>query len=779
MKRFALVLVAVSMTVATHAGDRPEPFIQALLRVPVGAAIEQPAADGRKAPTGEEPLTGDERTDRLSMLASARSPLITPAVRERIVARLAAEPELLPDLIELLPDTEAAAAAAWAAYQKLPPTAPRAEGESGAVRLWLRRHGEHLRDELAEAARQTKDDDGWVRGEEDLTAYARLDWNAAQPMVRSFAAGPAPRTAALAHALLYAHAVADNPAAAGPERAALQAIADDRAAPARARDIAFEALIRSEWEGRTEWYLARFADPTLVEARDGSYGLSPLGSAVDDDPDLWIPRVAPLTRSEDRVIRSNAAAILSGFQLDTARADALKPLLPWLADPAWAEDVGMGRLRLVQSVGRLDLREAIPGLRWICDNDPDDGMRAYAADALLELHAPNAMADVRTVLSKSEDAMGRGELEQRIVSSGVLTDDDIVEALTAYATALTTDEGRKQLQSFSEMPWKMSVGARLASRLPDRDTLAQRLFVAAAGTDEAAKILGRIVSTIDVPPVHRWLAARLLEVTPSGDDAFPIVSLLQHRQGAARSAGKELQAALEKGGIAKGIAAVVLNDTASISAILRTGTAAERDAALAAARIVRQPLETAEILQAAANAKETAAAELEMMNTAAARAALARLYPSQARIWGPRPWEDPGHTTFSFFDEWEETLRTLQKQRKFDRIDALASASYWGSNGEIVILARTGDAMQLISTTHGTKSTPVPPATASRIRQLLDDTHPVDLEPFDEGTADGIQYEYVYLTPDGGRRVFMNNPSFDQRDPYARVVAALSGLVAK
>lgn len=774
MTRGAPALLAWFVAVAAMAAEGTGSLIEELLRVPVGRAPGVAAA---------KMLTGDEAIDTIASLVVTQSPLVTDAVRARVVARLAAEPRILPRALLVLPKTDAAAAAAWEAFQKLPARRT-SSPEFEKVREWLRRHGNHLRGELVKAARNASDKEGWVAGREDLEAYARLDWKEAEPLLTRFAAAPPPRLAALAHALLYAHHLVHDPAAAGRERAVLRAIAEDRSAPGAARDIAFESLLRHEWDGRDEWYLAQFVDPTLFALRDGYHGLLPLASPVWRDPDFWIPRLVPLTRSSDPVVRANAIAILSRFHLAQARADALRPLLPWLADPGWTEDRYLGRLRLVQSVAGLGLTEAIPGLRWICHNDPDESMRVHAARALLEIQAPDAMPDVRAVLAKSTTGLGRTELETTLVDSGALTDEEMVETVTAYANAVSSDEGRKLLEesmiAINARPsWRVTVGARLARQLPNRDTVARRLLEAAARGDEAGRILGRIVSRMDVPVVHRWLAARLLEEGVASGDPMPIVSLLEHRTGAAQSAGDVLQAAMAKGGVARGIAAVVLNDASAISAILRNGTADERGAALAAARLVRQPLDVAEVLEAAANAKEAAAAELAMMNTAAARAALGTLYPGEARIWGPRPSNDPGHDTYSSFDAWEEKLRALQKKRKFDRIDALYRASYWGGNGEIVVVARIGNAMQLVSTESPSKSTPLPKATAARIRELLDALQPADLDPFDEGSADGTQYEYVYLTADGGRRVFMNNPSSDERDPYGGLVEALGGVAPK
>ena len=164
---------------------------------------------------------------------------------------------------------------------------------------------------------------------------------------------------------------------------------------------------------------------------------------------------------------------------------------------------------------------------------------------------------------------------------------------------------------------------------------------------------------------------------------------------------------------------------------------------------------------------------LKILNTSDARAALATLRPGEARIWGERPWSDPGHTTFQYFDEWEEQLRTLAKKGTYDRIYALSLASYWGGNHEVALLGEKGDALLLI---RDGAATPLPPQDAARIRTMLAEVKPDDLPPYESGAYDGAQLEFVSLTANGGHRVFMNNPSSDKRDPYGRLVNELAEL---
>ncbi len=530
----------------------------------------------------------------------------------------------------------------------------------------------------------------------------------------------------------------------------------------------------SDWNGRDAWYFARFEDATLAGARDDFYGLSPLDHPVDANPDAWIPRIVPLAASPNKAVRTNAAAILGDFYLQNARADALRPLLPWLADPDWATDVAMHRLRLVQTVARLDLREAIPGLQWICRNDKDETLRVYAADALVRFHAPDAMTYARAILDQSKNCGGRSELEQSIVAEGALKDEEIAELVIAYAAEVASPERARKFEESlfaGESHWRATLGMRFAQQLPPREELAQRLIAAAGQPGDTAAVLGRILSTMNLPIAHRWVASRLTSLAP--DDALFAISLLEHRADAAKHASVELHAALAGTGAARGIAAIAVDDAGAIHDVLGNGSPEARQGLFAAARLVREPLKISEIVTASKGAEAAAAALLEVLNTSEARAALASLRPGEAVIWGERPWSDPGHTTFQYFHDWEEQLRALARKRTYDRIYALSVASYWGGSHEIARLGERGDALLLI---RGDAATPLTPGVAARVRTLLAEVKPDDLPFYEPGAYDGAQFELVSLTVNGGHRLFMNNPPSDRRDPYARLVGELSEL---
>src|ERR1043166_6048947 len=89
-----------------------DPLVERLLSFPaLPPSVAAPKAAAEK-------LTGDEPIDTLWTIAISRKELIAPAIRQRVVQRLAKEPEILPQVIPLLPETVEATETAWVAFGK-------------------------------------------------------------------------------------------------------------------------------------------------------------------------------------------------------------------------------------------------------------------------------------------------------------------------------------------------------------------------------------------------------------------------------------------------------------------------------------------------------------------------------------------------------------------------------------------------------------------------------------------------------------------------------------
>jgi hypothetical protein len=217
------------------------------------------------------------------------------------------------------------------------------------------------------------------------------------------------------------------------------------------------------------------------------------------------------------------------------------------------------------------------------------------------------------------------------------------------------------------------------------------------------------------------------------------------------------------------VAAVLLGETPPVERILEQGEPETRAALLAAARLAGVELPLAAVGDLLATPGEAAggrgeaaaavahAAELYLLaqDGPQARRLLLAAHPGEALILGRRLHGDPGHVTYAHFDEVEEKLRRrVRTARQPVEIFAMLTASYWGSDGDYVIEVRP---KRTVARFAG-KPCQLAPAALERLRSFVRTYRVEDLGPLDTAVFDGIQYEYVHLTRDGGRRVFMNNP---------------------
>jgi hypothetical protein len=181
----------------------------------------------------------------------------------------------------------------------------------------------------------------------------------------------------------------------------------------------------------------------------------------------------------------------------------------------------------------------------------------------------------------------------------------------------------------------------------------------------------------------------------------------------------------------------------------------------------------------------TLAAEryLESEDSPAARQLVQDLRPGEVRILGAREHFDPGHDTYEQLNDWEKRLREeIRAKDGPEEVYALLSAGYWGNAGQLIIRMRRGEANLSV---HGAEKQPsvrsLGAAELERLRAVVADNRIDNLPPLNILAADGIQYESVHLTKNGGRRVFMNNPELQESDdsPYDRLTEYFTSLARK
>ncbi len=679
---------------------------------------------------------------------------------------VAAYPARLPDLIPTLPLEREVFSAVKNIYDRSVGEAWCEEPWKSAVHDWLMTHSEYFRDDLIGSARLAIDKDGYVEASDHLEALAALDWKAAAPVLEELARSDAPRTAALALALLYEGAEANRDAGHAAElRDQLRQIAENAEAPGRAVDSAIRALLSSNWDGRDAWFYQLLENPSLGDLQDDSWGFAPLATAVEKDPDLWIPRISELVGSPNRIVHDHAVGILIRFQLESAREDALRPLLPWISDPTWSD--APDRLRLIQSVDEVGLREAIPGL--ILALERGDEWSQYIADTLGSLGAREGIPALRLALQRETEFYFRHAIIRALVEIGGFSVVEMSDAIERFAEQSSTASGREQIYESrismgSEAPLDLAVQIGefvVRSDFQPSEELAKSLLAriptleaTKPGTAESLKhLLADWTShALDQYFVEALLSGRL--------DAATTSALLLRREAVRANALELLRKSLLREGVSKGIGAIMLQDSRAIRQVLQEGSSESRIALFAAARIVDHELPPSlvrPLLLGSDDAVSKATERyLETNDGVTAREILWQKYPGRAWILGHSVPGDPKGLSDSAISKRELALRQdLFRADGPDEIFAWISKGHWSGRSwrEIRFAKGVG---QL--TCQGA-SRELSAAESALLLNVVTQRSIDDLGYFTSHVTDCAHVEYLHLTRDRGRRVVMYCPA--------------------
>ena len=713
-----------------------------------------------------------------------RSTDLSDKLRRRLLEAAEQGPAHLGSVLRFLPDTPDAAARVARIYE-----AAKKSGKPDNpvwredVLIWLGEHNEHYRADLIALARSAEDRESWIEHREAVRALARGDWEAARPVLLTHADGKQSGVAGLSMALLYKHAVAtgsQDEAASWREK--LKSLVESRAARDLGRAIACETLMASEWEGRDDWFLSLFADPSLREIDSLYDEPPPLRAVVRNDPDYWIPRVAVLIGDRNRAVHDAAVHCLIQFGLKAARADALRPLLPWLSDPQWADDgPDKGRLRLIQSLDLVSLPQSVPGLIHVVEYNVGFKLSG-AAEALAFHKAKEAIPLLKDALGREPQEYQRKLLVRTLLTMQAFTDDELLDAVEAYAAATSTeaDEAHFKLAlNDYDPPFRLEVKLSLGywvdlwadSQNGLSDEVARKFVnrVNEPGKKNAphADRLWSIISRWEARPVDAEILRRL--ASGQGDESSIAVAL-RRRESLRAHVPDQLAALCNQSGMPSGVALVLLGDAHRYPAILEGSDPDAQRALLACARLAPEPLPVPLVAQLAKSKDERVAAAawlyLESEDSPAARQVVLTRYPGQAKILGAYE---------GFFNDREEDLRkAILADDGPDEVYALLST---GDSPELAVCIR-GDKVEL-------RVYRKPPAYTSQtlsrkhwrgMKSFLTANSVDDLAPCDLLVYHGVEYEYLHVTKDGGRRVYMNTPQFEPGSLYDRLVRRFERL---
>lgn len=246
--RLALALGAAFAAPALATGGETQ-VIERLLELPTHA---DSLADWPEPPPPLEMEPGGAGSD-FAVLAQVGWKHLeeepSPETRQRLLEAALEHPDWIPQVLEWLPKEPEAFDRVKLVYHSAPAQRWYSESWGEKVSEWLMLNSEHLREELVGAASQARDNEsGYVENATELEALARLDWEAAAPILSRLAGGRDLRTKALALSLQYRHFFdSGNSSQAGDLRAVLQAITLDESAPGSAAHSASIPSVSRMW----------------------------------------------------------------------------------------------------------------------------------------------------------------------------------------------------------------------------------------------------------------------------------------------------------------------------------------------------------------------------------------------------------------------------------------------------------------------------------------------------------------------------------------------------
>ena len=799
MRRATLTLLAFALTasfgasqITSQSHSQAANVVEDLLKFPAPTPENVPEGRPEKAKfSWDSPPPDDAPRDVLGLYWGQIDDSIkvkaSEATRARLLEACIQKPELTASLLKILPRTPQAEDTIKRIYDE---NAERlSEGWRDEVRKYLKLNTKYFREELVADAPAAADDaeGGYVEKEDELQTLARLDWPKAEPILKKFAASPMPRRAVLAKTLLYRH-YGPHDASGAAFFSDLKSVVQGHKALGYCRDRAADGLLSSDWQGRDEWFLKLFNDPTLRNLHDGMYLRRPLVDLVRDNPDHWIPIVTRMIGNPDRSVHDNAVEALIQFQLRNARKDALTALLPWLSNPKWSS--ASDRLRLIQSVDELDIRESVPGLIAVLNQSVDEAERAYAANSLIHFRDPRAIPDLRRGMPSIVDAHYRRMFITALIAAGGLTDQEAGTDIEAYATMASTKQGAETLEKADyawpkvPLPVPVSVGQYLAEReAPSEGTM--RLLLSRAKDVEFSNLaLAELLRDI----VHRWptavgdrdIAARIQQESAS---ARSIAYALRRRDTFAKNCADAIAGSVNSAGLPSGVFAVLSGDKQREITVLQGRDTAAIASLLASARLIREPLPLDQVARhynsGEAQLEHVAGAYLAAEDSPRAREIFSSKSKGLVIVGARQGGGDPGHHSYTDFDGRESELLSLMSgDSAYDEVYALLTAGYWGDGGQTVI-ARKGHSVTITFYDDPARRyrRDLKKEEFEQLKSFVQSEKVDNLGPLSQMVFDGMQYEYVDLTTAQGRRVFMNNPG--DSDSGGSVYDRLCGLFYK
>jgi HEAT repeat protein len=738
----------------------------------------------KKPPDDNAPIK--ELVDFWPQNSDANAAKPSDQVRQRLLEACEDDPELVPALIDLLPETTDTHDRLYKLLQ----------GEQGEIfwkrflRFWLQSNSRYFRDDLIAEAREEA-----VNG--PMSAYklrllSRVDWETARPILEAVASGGNAQMKPVAFSMLYEQAQQDGDSAQAEKyRALLKAIVVNHQALPDGGQVALSSLADAEWSGQEGWVVSLFADPVLsglkdeagagaggskagAEAESEEEAPNILSSLMTRNPERWYPVIINLVGERQRTVHRSAVKLLAE-QLnhasldDKMRKEIVERLAPWLTDPNWA--AAEGRSDFIQSLTNAQTPELIPALIWILEHDEAPDNRVAAANALAQYRDQRANPALRRALEKEENESRRYHIVAALAKCGGFSDDEMAEAIEAYAEMAVTEAGKEALDQAASgnaekpLPLKISIGQVLGggeainnNAIQATEGLVIKLIERAKSLRSSRPAVARRMMRVVEGATLRVAEIGLVERIGAGwGDVDALKLALEKRDSLRKSAGAEIYSLIKQGGYAAGIAASILNDEREQRETLAGADTKAQFALLAGARYLRDklPVELVGNLLNSPNRALPKVAEsyLEVEDSAEARKLVMARHRGEAYILGDSLGIDQQAS-----GGWEEAMRKeIKSNNDLEAIYALAPLGAIEDVNGVIIRVRGGKAEISLYEVEGRRDvrmlsqSELEELKSFTSRQEVEDLGPEYYSYYDHSAPQ----EYLRLTKDGGRRIVL------------------------
>ncbi len=632
---------------------------------------------------------------------------------------------------------------------------------------WLMKHTRYFREDFIKRVFPAEDGLRIAATENELEAFINLDRESARSHLieQAKSADESLRISALSLLFEYFGTDAD----AESWRKELCAMATDRDKPTDLLEKAIFGAMKRPWPGREKWFTRLFEDRQLLHP-DKPADMNALAKCVAREPDRLIALVTPLVVSANVTIRDNAVQCLVQFDnAEKARADALRPLLPWLTNKRWADDVdGFERSSLFRALTLTNLPECAPLLPK-CIESETGAQLEYALDASVHYRVSDAIAPMRRRIKHERNDEYRTALMSALFHLNGLKPSEISDCLRPYVEKVADkleEWGGSDYYSWSAVDkhgvdWHAEVGYKIASSVTGIEAAAKVVLDLAHQEEAKNPIASEHLYCLAL----KWptsIRRRVLTERLQGGAFSPawIGTVIELRHDLKQT----LHEVADLKGSGQGIQAALTEDQGSIETVLKGTDSAAQTAVFACARLARVsiPLDLAvrfldssdqHLMQAA----DKYFAESDSPN---ARAEAKKRAVNRARVLGTQLNFSAFAMDHGAISRTEAELRAFfQRSDPPREIFALLSEGNFGNDGQRALFVYNKRNVLRCADGNGRmREREVSPAELDVLRSWIVKNDVGNLPPYDEGTMDGIQLQYVHITPDGGERVFMNNP---------------------